>query len=210
MVAQFTPSTRHRLFIESQQLGQPSITTMAALQTFQPGKESSLLFIQQAVKQHDGSPNVLLFLVLHLGQGMASRQLFLAPVPRWGGVEIQTRVLRPMNPPGLRQLAKGLLDRHMQTGFQFAGVATGRRCADQGLGGVQQSAVLGKPGAPAHPEPLFVELGDGRQGVKATPMRVAGEVLKGGQLSENRHVDLGSQSFLHLRHRYGSEALEKV
>ena len=65
MLDQFTASTRHRLFMESQPLGQPAIPTMAALQTLQPGKESSLLLIQQAVKQDDGSPNFLLFLVLY-------------------------------------------------------------------------------------------------------------------------------------------------
>lgn len=151
LLDQLTPSTRDGVFVESQQLGQSAIAAMAALQTLQSGKKSSLLFVQQAVEEHDGSPNLLLLLILHLGQAMASRQLFLAPFPRWGGVAIQPGMLRPMNPPGLGQLSQGVLDRHMQTGCQFGGVVSGSGFPDQSCGGVQQSAVHGKPGTPAQP-----------------------------------------------------------
>ena len=50
---------------------------MTALETLQAGEEPSLLFVEQAVKKHDGGPNVLLVLVHPLAQVPAGRQLFL-------------------------------------------------------------------------------------------------------------------------------------
>jgi hypothetical protein len=115
-----------------------------------------------------------------------------------------------MNPPGLGQLSQGILDRHMQTGFQFGGVVAGGGLPDQSGGGIEQSAVFGKPSTPAQPQALFIKLRDGWQRVETTSMRVAGKVTKLGQLSENRDIDLGSQCLLHLRHGHGSEAVEEV
>jgi len=108
------------------------------------------------------------------------------------------------------QLQQGVFDRHVQQGFQFVGEVTRWRVIDQTLDRRQQGPLAGKPRAATAPEPVLVKSRNGFQGVKATPMRVAGERGQLSQLAKDGLIDLGAQGAFHFGHGEGLETFKKV
>lgn len=199
-VNELAPSPCDGILTEPEELSQFAISTVPQLQTLQPGEEPSLLLIQETVEEHNGTLDGLVLLAACLGKCTTGSQLLLTLFARRRGVKIEAFVIRSMNPSGLGQLSKHVLDGNVETGFQLGSVSANGGLMNKCLGGVQQRAVLRKPGPAGHPETALVELDNRGQGVVSASMGVAGEVVERSELSENGHVDLSSQGLLHLRH----------
>ena len=62
-------------------------------------------------------------------QSLTERQLFLAPCPLGGAIEIAPHELSALQAPCLRQLPQCIFYRHMQHGFQFINKTASRGVA---------------------------------------------------------------------------------
>ena len=101
--------------VQPEELRHPLFAAMAPLQTFQAGVESPLLFIQQTVKEGPGRLQVVAGALLSLPRG----PLLLPPRSVQGAIQITALPLPAVEPPGLHQLAQGILGRHLHHRFQF-------------------------------------------------------------------------------------------
>src|SRR5208282_3343649 len=98
----------------------------------------------------------------------------------------------------------------MQDLRQFFRKISRDRVADERLGGGQQSPVAGEPGRLAGPQTIGSETGDLTKGVKTAAMRVAGQVVKIFELSENGKVDVRAQGTFQIGQRCDIVAAQQL
>lgn len=167
----------------------------------QSGKQSALLFVEQAVKQEDGG---LEFIGRQLESGgvdgyrnglrAAAGQHLLAAFDRIDGrVEELAIDLHPTEPLQPNQVAQRLLHLGVECVGQFRSVVAIGGAVDTSLHGRQQRAMPGKPNRFMRPQPVIIKAGDFGQRVEAPAMGVAGEVVELLQFPEDGEIGLGAQ-----------------
>src|SRR5215471_1145643 len=87
----------------------------------------------------------------------------------------------------------------MQDFGQFFRKITRGGTTDECLGCGQQGTVAGEPGRMAGPQTIGSETGDLTKGVKTAAMRIAGQIVKLFELSENGNVDARAESSFQIR-----------
>ena len=83
-----------------------------------------------------------------------------------------------------------LLSSYMQDGRQFFRKTSSERATDECLGGGQERTVAGEPGRRAGPQAIGPEASDPAKRVETAAVRVAGQVVKFFELSENGEVNV--------------------
>ncbi len=168
------------MYVQAQEIAEQSVAAVAQADGFQPGKQSALLFIEQAIEQKDGS---LEFMgrSLEVG-GMDGHRDGLSAAPgehlfaAWhgldGGIEKLALDLHSCQALLLDQMAKGLLHFRVQGVGQFLGIVALGRLVHENFHGGQQGAVAGEPDTFLRPQSAIVEASDFGQGVEAAAMGV--------------------------------------
>ena len=55
LIQQLLPTAGHGMYVQAQEIAEQSVAAVAQADGFQPGKQSALLFVEQAIEQKDGS-----------------------------------------------------------------------------------------------------------------------------------------------------------
>src|SRR5260370_31567913 len=125
---------------------------MAPLQAFQPGVESTLLFVQQTIEEHAGRRSLILWTLL----GLPSGPLLLPTLALSGTVKITALPLSARESMLLRQLPQGILGRDLHHGFQFIGEVSRRGLGHQRGRRVQKRTVARKMDVAVRPQSRFI------------------------------------------------------
>ena len=203
-VHQFLPAASNGVRIKAEKIRQLPVATVAQLEGLEGGIQATLLLIQEAVKQEDGG---LQFMGRKLQPGDIGEQgnrfrrasgEHLSPTPtrfrRGVKVKAGDKLARNLSP--LDQVAQRVVHLDLQRLCQFLGEVALRGTIQEGFGGSQQRAVAGKADRMVEPQAVVIEGDDLAEGVIATAIRVAGEVVEGLKLTEDGDIDAGSEGAL--------------
>jgi hypothetical protein len=194
------------MYVQTQEIAEQSVAAVAQADGLQPGKQSALLFIEQAIEQQDGG---LEFIgrSLEVGgmdgyrNGLSAapcEQLFAAREGFDGGIEKLAIHLHSRQALLLDQMPERLLHFGVQGIGQFIGIIAVKRLVDEGFYGSQQRAVAGEPDTFMLPQSAIVEVNDFGQGVEAAAMGVAGEIVKLLQFTKDSEIGVRAQNAFQL------------
>jgi len=141
LIQQLLPTAGHGMYVQAQEIAEQSVAAVAQADGFQPGKQSALLFVEQAIEQKDGS---LEFIGRSLEVGgmdgyrnglsaAPGEQLLAARDGFDGGIEKLAIHLHSHQALLLDEMAERLLHFGVQGVGQFMGVIAVRRLVDEGF-----------------------------------------------------------------------------
>jgi hypothetical protein len=114
---QLRSSTGDGVHIQAQQLGHALIAAVAPLQTFQPGVESTLLYVQQTVEKEDGRLQGVTRALLRL----ARRPLLLTSLAWLGVIQVASGQFPAAEMMLLHQAPQRVFRGHVNQRVQFVG-----------------------------------------------------------------------------------------
>jgi hypothetical protein len=91
-----------------------------------------------------------------------------------------------------------ILDFGMECVGQFIGEPATRGLIDEGLNGGNESAVAGEPNRLVRPQAVVIEAGSFAEGIVATAMSIAGQVVQELEFAKDGEVGTGAESDLQL------------
>ena len=98
-------------------------------------------------------------------------------------------------------MTQDILGSYVQDGRKFFRKISRDRAADGRLGGGQQGTVAGEPGRRTGPQTIGSEASDLAKCVETATVRVAGQVVKFFELSENSEVHLRAEGTFQIGKR---------
>ena len=194
------------MHIQTEEVAQQSVAAMADADGLQPGKQSSLLFVEQTLEQKDRG---LEFIRRHLERGgrygyrnrlgAAAGQPLVAA---WNGLDCGIEKL-PIHLHSrqallLHEMAQRFLDRRVQVLGQLMGIVALGRLVHERFRGGQQRAVAGEPDSFVRPQSVIVEVSDFGQSIEAPTMGVTGEVIELLQFAKYRQLGVGAEEAFQL------------
>jgi hypothetical protein len=141
VMQQLLPTAGYGMYVQAQEIAEQSVPAVAQADGLQPGKQSALLFIEQAIEQQDGG---LEFMGRSLEVGgmdgyrnglsaAPGEPLFAAGDGFAGGIEKLALHLHSRQALLLDQMAERLLHFGVQGIGQFMGVIAVGRLMDEGF-----------------------------------------------------------------------------
>jgi hypothetical protein len=160
--------------VQAEEFGQNAIATVSQLDGFQPGKQTTLLLVEQAVEKQDGR---LQFIGRYLKSGGVGQQRNrlgglpgaeqIARLPAiGGGVKESASHLGAAQTLGAHEIVEWILDLSMENVGQFIGEPAVRGLVDEGLDGGDKGAITGKPNCIVGPQADVVEAGGFAEGMR--------------------------------------------
>ena len=180
--------------VQAEEFGQNAIAAVSQLDGFQPGEQTTLLLVEQAVEKQDGRFQFIGRYLESGGIGQQRNRLgglpgaeLIASLPAiGGGVKESSGHLGAAQTLGAHQIVEGILDLSMENVGQFIGEPAVRGLVDEGLDGGDEGAVTGKPNCIVGPQADVVEAGGFAEGIVTAAMGIAGEVIQELELCERR------------------------
>jgi hypothetical protein len=191
-----------RCAVQAEEFGQNAIATVSQLDGFQPGKQTTLLLVKQAVEKQDGRFEFIGRYLKSGGDGQQRNRLgglpgaeLIASMPAiGGGVKETPGHLGAAQTFGAHEIVEGILDLSMDNVGQFIGEPAVRGLVDEGLDGGDERAITRKPNRIVGPQADVVEAGGFAEGIVTTAMGIAGEVIQELELSKDGEVGAGAES----------------
>ena len=167
--------------VQTEEFGQNAIASVSQLDGFQPGKQTTLLLVEQAIEKQDGRFQLIGRYLESGGIGQQRNRLgglpcaeLIASLPAiGGGVKKTPRHLRAAQTLGEHEIVEGILDLSMENVGQFIGEPAARGLVDEKLDGGDEGAVPGKPNSIVGPQADVVEAGGFAEGIVTTAMGIA-------------------------------------
>jgi hypothetical protein len=188
--------------VQAEEFGENAIASVSQLDGFQPGEQTTLLLVEQAIEKQDRR---FQFIGRYLesggiGQqrnrlgGLPGAELIAILSAISGGVQESSGHLGAAQTLGAHQIVEGILDLNVENVGQFIGEPAARGLVDEGLDGGDESAVTGKPNCIVGPQANVVETGGFAEGIVTAAMGIAGEVIQELELSKDGEVGVGAES----------------
>ena len=193
--------------IQPQKFGKHRIAAMAQTNRLQAGEQTALLLIEQAIKQNDRGFELVWrnlkrpgLNCQRNGLGSAARQSLVAANVRFDGSVKKLPIhFGPTQAPEPNQV----MQRFLYLGVHGIGKlmcveATGGG-EDKSFSRGEKSAIPGKPNRVVRPEPAVIEANAFGESIKATAMRVTGEVAELPQFAKHGEIGLGAEQAFEFR-----------
>src|SRR5580698_3964121 len=196
LIEEVLASTGDSVRIQAEESGQNAIASVSQFDGLQPGEQTTLLLIQQAVEKQNSRFE---FIGRYLERGSIGHQRnrlgglpgaeLIPSLPAiGGGVEESSGHFGAAQTLGAHQIEERILDLSMESIGQFVGEPTTWGVIDEGLDGGDQSAVTGKPNRIVGPQAGVVEAGRLTEGIVAAAMGIAGKVIQNLEFAKDGEV----------------------
>jgi hypothetical protein len=167
LIKQLLTSASDGVRVQAEEFGENAIASVSQLDGFQPGEQTTLLLVEQAVEKQDGRFQFIGRYLESGGIGQQRNRLgdlpgaeLIASLPAIsGGVQESSGHLGAAQTVGAHEIVEGILDLNVENVGQFIGEAAVRGLVDEGLDGGDESAVTGKPNCIVGPQANVVETG---------------------------------------------------
>jgi hypothetical protein len=188
--------------VQAEEFGQNAIATVSQLDGFQPGEQTALLLVEQAIEKQDGRLQFIGRYVKSGGVGQQRNRLgglpgaeLIASLPAIGrGVKESSGHLGAAQTLGAHEIVEGILDLSMEDVGEFIGEPAARGLVDEGLDGGDERAITGKPNCIMGPQADIVKAGGFAEGIVTAAVGIAGEVIQELELSKDGEVGAGAES----------------
>ena len=193
--------------VQAEEFGQNAIASVSQLDGFQPGEQTTLLLVEQAIEKQDGRFQFIRRYLENGGIGQQRNRLgslpgaeLIASLAAIGGsVKESSDQLGAAQALGAHEIMEGILDFSMENVGQFIGEPAARRLVDEGLDGGDKGAITGKPNCLMGPQADVVEAGSFAEGIVTAAMGIAGKVVQELELSKDGEVSVGAESAFEFR-----------
>lgn len=188
--------------VQAEEFGQNAIASVSQLDGFQPGEQTTLLLVEQAIEKQDGRFQFIRRYLENGGIGQQRNRLgslpgaeLIASLAAIGGsVKESSDQLGAAQTLGTHEIVEGILDLSMENVGQFIGEPAARGLVDEGFDGGDEGAVTGKPNCIVGPQADLVEASGFAEGIVTATMGIAGEVIQELELSKDGEVGAVAES----------------